>query len=579
MADIKQKIKKEREAYAESLKDPSSVNVNDLEQSIMTLMAKHRIRMDDSFRDFDSLRSGFTTIDQFKAALNIVKLPRAKFTAAELESLVQKYVVLQEDGKYLVHYKKMLDFFNTVFTEQNLEKQPTMEVLGAKKVPLYTTKKDLNEKEQKFEAIISQIATTVRTRRIQIKPLFQDFDQSLCGLYATRRVTKSTFERALSMLGLKIQPDDYQILCDKYNDLNNGTVNYLMFLKDIDAMQDMDKKHEPPQTRFYAEKKPNEITVDTVMKKVQYKVLAERIRMVDIMKDFDPLRSGSISQNQFKSCFTVAKIRLVKEEMEILCNRFRNTNKPDLVMWREFCDEVDKVFTENKLEKNPMKELMNSQDFAKSFKQSFKAYNDPNNFSITVEELLEKIRFIVLSRRIMIRPMFQDFDPYNHGKINQVNFFQCLDKITQLSTQEHKLLADKYMDKSNGEITYVQFIADIDPKDLDLPDFGKSTKQPKISGLGKGVKELEPTLDNITLQLAKKAIRLKDFFFDYDPMRKGYISESKFVTAISTSNLELTAQEMKALVNYYAYEDDTTTNQVHYYTLCKDLKCKLVQKK
>jgi len=215
---------------------------------------------------------------------------------------------------------------------------------------------------------------------------------------------------------------------------------------------------------------------------------------------------------------------------------------------------------------------MQSQEFVKSFKQSFKAYNAPQQQQSSISEVLDKIKVAVNSRRIMIRPMFQDFDPYNHGRIQTIHFFQCLDKIVPLTTQDHKVLSDRYLDKESNEIAYVQLIADVDPKDFEMLDFGKSHKYPKITHLGKGEQEHEATLANINLQLTKKAIRLRDFFYDYDPMRKGFIAEGKFITAISTSNLELSMPELRTLINHYRYEDDTITKQVHYLALLKDLK-------
>jgi len=334
LREAKHEIKQHREKLTAMAQDPSHVNVEELENNIMTLMAKHRIRMDDSFRDFDPLRSGFVTETQFKAALNIVKLPRAKFTPAELAALTAKYSQLQQDGKTLVCYKAMLDNYAVVFTESNLEKQPLKEILATKTLKSVPNKKTLNEMEEKYEAVLTTIKNIVRTRRIQLKPLFQDFDQSLSGLYATRRVTRNRFERALSMIGIKLAPEEYAILAEKYNDLNDGTVNYLLFLQDIDAMHDMDMKFEVPNKKFIKERVVTDLTLDDVMKKIQYKVLADRIRLAECMKDFDPLRSGSISKNQFLSCFSVAGINLTAEEMNILNQRFRNTNKPDLILWR-----------------------------------------------------------------------------------------------------------------------------------------------------------------------------------------------------------------------------------------------------
>ena len=70
----------------------------------------------------------------------------------------------------------------------------------------------------------------IRTRRILVKPSFQDFDR-----INVLHVTYEQFTRALTKLGLNLPDICFKILGRKYMDKNNvREINYEQFLKDVD---------------------------------------------------------------------------------------------------------------------------------------------------------------------------------------------------------------------------------------------------------------------------------------------------------------------------------------------------------
>lgn len=70
----------------------------------------------------------------------------------------------------------------------------------------------------------------IRTRRILVKPSFQDFDR-----INVNHVTYEQFTRALTKLGLNLPAICFKILARKYMDKNNSReINYDQFLKDVD---------------------------------------------------------------------------------------------------------------------------------------------------------------------------------------------------------------------------------------------------------------------------------------------------------------------------------------------------------
>jgi hypothetical protein len=51
--------------------------------------------------------------------------------------------------------------------------------------------------------------------------------------------------------------------------------------------------------------------------------------------------------------------------------------------------------------------------------------------------------------------------------------------------------------------------------------------------------------------VAKDRIRIKEFFIDFDKLRKGYVGEAGFRTCIGTLNFKLEESELKQLIQKY----------------------------
>lgn len=72
-------------------------------------------------------------------------------------------------------------------------------------------------------------------KRLNLKPLFQDFDITRSG-----HVTKSQFIRVLDMLGIFTSEEIIALLLKKYMDKGNADeVNYFDFCVDVDKPEDM----------------------------------------------------------------------------------------------------------------------------------------------------------------------------------------------------------------------------------------------------------------------------------------------------------------------------------------------------
>ena len=91
-------------------------------------------------------------------------------------------------------------------------------------------------------------------------------------------------------------------------------------------------------------------TLDDIIEKIQKIVKQKNIRIAEFMRDFDKLRSGTITNTQFLSCLSMLKIFLTHKESEMLIEKYKCNYKDTFVMWKGFCDDIDQVFIIKNLE-------------------------------------------------------------------------------------------------------------------------------------------------------------------------------------------------------------------------------------
>jgi len=86
---------------------------------------------------------------------------------------------------------------------------------------------------------------------------------------------------------------------------------------------------------------PNDIE-----KRLQAKVVMKRIRIEEFFQDFDKLRKGKVSKNQFESILSMLSINLTKEEFNYLYEKYKVPNDPQSMMnYHDFCMSINSAFT------------------------------------------------------------------------------------------------------------------------------------------------------------------------------------------------------------------------------------------
>ena len=401
-------------------------------------------------------------------------------------------------------------------------------------------KKYLGMTDEEFgqiNMILDEYRKAVQIKRIHLKPMFQDFD-----ITKNQHVTKHQFLRTLGLLGVSASEQILNCLLKAYMDRGNvDEVNYFDFCNDIDSPEqlfgvgrgynhsfDYYPKTKPRITGIDIKKdKPED--VQDILAKLRQICKEQRIRISEFFRDFDKLRSGFISEAQFRIGLNMSKIVLSGAEFRLLCEEFKAPKAGQHVKWREFSDQVDEVFTKKNLERS----VDISLDDART--QSIYGQRMPDNTdNSNVGRVQEQFMFLINRERLDAKSFFQDQDRHNHFKVSPKQFKQTLSLLgVAISDEELASIVRVYATKL-GDIQYLPFLNDcsILKYVINEPFTGaKSTYQP-IDIDFTGSKQTTDLMTKIMDMVKRHRIRIGEFLQDHDPLRKGKIDATKFRTTL-----------------------------------------------
>ena len=194
----------------------------------------------------------------------------------------------------------------------------------------------------------------------------------------------------------------------------------------------------------------------------------------------------------------------------------------------------------------------------------------------------------VLSNRILLKPGFQDFDRSNSQHISAQQFLRVLKTLNIMPPSEemYDLIIRRYCDRGNTkEINYFNFCKDVDrPEDMFPAYQAKRPKPEAFKKIGVRPKQVstffrEDTAqvdvinnrfmqahidisndpsdveDRLKAAIVMKRVRIRDFFKDFDKLRKGRVTRPQFKSILSQLNFTLTNDEFKALAKKYETDD------------------------
>lgn len=108
----------------------------DVEDRLRAMVVMKRVRIEEFFRDFDKLRKGKVTINQFKSILSMLNF---QLTDLEFDSLAGKYKTNDPDN--LFNYFDFCQTINSAFTTKGIDKDPVATVKPVTKDDTYLARR------------------------------------------------------------------------------------------------------------------------------------------------------------------------------------------------------------------------------------------------------------------------------------------------------------------------------------------------------------------------------------------------------------------------------------------------------
>uniref|UniRef100_A0A061R0J3 Flagellar associated protein n=1 Tax=Tetraselmis sp. GSL018 TaxID=582737 RepID=A0A061R0J3_9CHLO len=205
----------------------------------------NRIRIREFFFDFDRLRTGKVTRFQFLSALNTAGLHSRiqPFGPQVLEEVADMFATVTGNPPVkVIDYRDFCDKVNRVFTLPELERTPQRIVDAEPTHLLDKTRYDkcakvlCQDKEERLHYVLEELRVQARTKRILVKPFFDDACRDKNSPSLVNHVTWQQFKQVLeTKLEFKLWEEDKDLLIEKYvDDFYGDMVNYVAFARDVD---------------------------------------------------------------------------------------------------------------------------------------------------------------------------------------------------------------------------------------------------------------------------------------------------------------------------------------------------------
>ncbi|KAI8927203.1 hypothetical protein BC831DRAFT_187984 [Entophlyctis helioformis] len=603
-------------------------NIQAVEEKIKKYVYKNRMRLIEFFRDYDRHNWGLVTEPQFRAGVCLAALPLESF---ETNVLVQHY----QDYSGRVNYRRFCTSIDTVFTVNHLERDPLYNVKPPSRDWLLQGSNELVPAEEiRCTEIIAHLRGVMKQRRLLLAPFFKDFDKHLGNM---GRVTRSHFSRLLSTNNLHVSDDDLHILFRKYEDRSQGKVNYMEFIRTIDpdtyiaynnalrdekkALEQQEKQQQTMRAQTAAKgSRGRQHSIENILTRIRNHVGTKRIRISEFFKDFDKLRSYSIRSEEFIRGLGYVGVDLSESDRDVLAEHYRDDRKKGCCRWKDFEQDIEKIFGETHLESRPTYVHSTNTERKSPFVLAKKPLTPHESALLarTLNSICEHLRI----RQCSVKPFFRDFDKVctGTGHITKSQFRQCLTYMKiDVTDEEFEVLCKCWTKSETGveesrsrpsptggggededdqgrkdyikdvsqNINYILFLEELESRmseDHHQDHYGAAGSAGSAGSAGVGSdasspgkpatspgpkpvlkKPAEPVVDTeefeklmmrIKIKAKTERIRVIDFMADFDNLKHGKITKNEFRRAIKVLYADLTEADLRLLEHMFQSTQD-----------------------
>eukprot|EP00358_Blepharisma_japonicum_P004636 CAMPEP_0202946538 /NCGR_PEP_ID=MMETSP1395-20130829/9314_1 /ASSEMBLY_ACC=CAM_ASM_000871 /TAXON_ID=5961 /ORGANISM="Blepharisma japonicum, Strain Stock R1072" /LENGTH=475 /DNA_ID=CAMNT_0049647205 /DNA_START=1 /DNA_END=1425 /DNA_ORIENTATION=+ len=296
-----------------------------------------------------------------------------------------------------------------------------------------------------------------------------------------------------------------------------------------------------------------------VLNRIKLEAAQRRIRPKEFFTDFDPLRKGEVSEAQFRRALSMMNFPLTSADMSALGSLFKVDGGQ--INYRQFLAEMESAYLDES-EPSPVKAVQKQVGSPKLSVAELER----------VKNALQQFQQIMKVQRILVKPVFQDFDKANTGHVTVSQFKRVLTTTGLLPDESDiiQLITNLYKDSHLG-VNYQAFCRAVDDVDtiggiISGPTETTYDPMPKPqtvqdltatrffdSNVPKQADHLEVE-ERLRAEVAMKRIRASEFFRDYDRLRKGTVKEGQFTSALGMLGLRLTEADIQAMIEKYRDE-------------------------
>ena len=178
--------------------------------------------------------------------------------------------------------------------------------------------------------------------------------------------------------------------------------------------------------------------IEDVLDRLRSYIYTHDIHPTEWFEDFDKLRSGKVTPDQFCRVLNTLGFIIQENELSDLLNNFKTTEGK--INYRQFCDTIQNIFSNKDLETKPIGSVVDSHKIINK-QLGITNSNDESRF----KSLFSKLNHQISTRGINIRECYQDFDKHNNGFVTQTQFLRSF-PFKDLNSTEIQMILKRYSD-------------------------------------------------------------------------------------------------------------------------------------
>lgn len=325
---------------------------------------------------------------------------------------------------------------------------------------------------------------------------------------------------------------------------------------------------------------PNEdddALITDIIHRIQMYVSPRRIRLREFFLNFDPLNHGRCTRVQFGRAINTSGFKQITDvETERLTDHFTESGprvqKPQVVNYKRFCEAVEKIFNDGDISFKSGAMSM-SDGFNKSFDDSmFKASatsfvpNDMEDLE-KMDNIMHRLATLCKTKGFVFKYLFQTFErsgdpspsninPRRGGKCTASQFRRLFPFKKEMTSDMIEMIIQRYSTPA-GDVHFQAIHNDIsEVLSPEPPPFPTSPLFLKPDGAVWDHMTLNP-VKKLQSKVVERRLRLKDYFADFDPLRKGFCTAGQLKAVLTILNLEreIDRNDFNHLVEAYTRED------------------------